>query len=69
MKIYQFLTVSLIVLLACSTNNTPIFEVSVTVDPPEAGSVISTPSESLGDKGTFISLRADANFLWTPFNY
>jgi NOL1/NOP2/fmu family ribosome biogenesis protein len=61
---YQFLTVSLIVLLGCSTNNTPTFEVSTTVDPPEAGSVISTPSESVADKGTSISLRAEANEGW-----
>ena len=69
MRIYQFLTVSLIVLLACSTNNTPTFEVSVTVDPPEAGSVISTPSESIADKGTSISLRAEANEGWVFGNW
>ena len=69
MRIYQVLTVSLIVLLACSTNNTPTFEVSVTVDPPEAGSVISTPSESVADKGTSISLRAEANEGWVFGNW
>ena len=60
---------SLIVLLACSTNNTPTLEVSVTVDPREAGSVISTPSESVADKGTSISLRAEANEGWVFGNW
>ena len=69
MKIYQLLSVSLIVLLACSTNNTPTFEISVTVDPREAGSVISTPSESVADKGTSISLRAEANEGWVFGNW
>ena len=56
--------VCIILFINCGTENTPTFEMSISVDPPEAGSVISTPNQTVADQGTSIILRAEANEGW-----
>ena len=62
----KYLTVGLLALLLinCATENTPTYEISISIDPPVAGTVISTPNQTVADLGTSYSLRAEANEGW-----
>ncbi len=61
-KIVTLLILSSFIFFSCSTENTPVYQLSTSVNPAEAGSVSSAEGEY--DEGTEVSITATPNEGW-----
>ena len=61
---YIKISFAAILILSCGTENTITYEISISIDPPFAGTVVSNPNQTVVDKGTSFSLKAFANEGW-----
>ena len=56
------ITILLIIVYSCSTESTPVYQLSTSVEPSEAGTV--TPSTAESEEGDSIQITANANEHW-----
>ena len=71
LKYFSFVLVLATLSISCVTTQEkpPVFEISFSIDPPEAGSITSNPSHRTAYEGTSYSLTAEANEGWVFTNW
>ena len=71
LKYISLVLVLAILSISCVTTEEklPVFEISFSIDPPEAGSIISNPIHRTAYEGTSYSLTAEANEGWVFANW
>ncbi|MBK98654.1 MAG: hypothetical protein CL672_07670, partial [Balneola sp.] len=71
LKYISFVLVLAILSISCVTTEEklPVFEISFSIDPLEAGSISSNPSHRTAYEGTSYSLTAEANEGWVFTNW
>ncbi len=71
LKYFSFVLVLATLSISCVTTEEkpPVFEISFSIDPPEAGSITSNPSHRTAYEGTSYSLTAEANEGWVFTNW
>ena len=70
LKYFSFVLVLATLSISCvTTEEKPLFEISFSIDPPEAGSITSNPSHRTAYEGTSYSLTAEAKEGWVFTNW
>ena len=69
-KYFSYVLILATLSISCvNTEEKPLFEISFSIDPPEAGSITSNPSHRTAYEGTSYSLTAEANEGWVFTNW
>ena len=70
LKYFSFVLILATLSISCvTTEEKPLFEISFSIDPPEAGSITSNPSHRTAYEGTSYSLTAEAKEGWVFTNW
>ena len=71
LKYFSYVLILATLSISCvnTEEKPPVFEISFSIDPPEAGSITSNPSHRTAYEGTSYSLTAEANEGWVFTNW